>query len=159
MARVITQSLEGNVSYALALLDQFVEACPEELWSKKFGGWPVWQQVYHAVAALDFFIRPLDAAGETPPFGEKEADLDISAASAPGKPQIKTYAQKMSARVDDYVAGLDDALLAQSHAGLADRLAMPATHANALCLIAAHTLYHLGICDTALREQGLPGVF
>ena len=41
MARVITQSLEGNVSYALALLDQFVEACPEELWSKQFGGWPV----------------------------------------------------------------------------------------------------------------------
>lgn len=159
MAEIITQSLEGNIKHALSLLDKFVEVCPENLWAQKFGGWPVWQQVYHALTALDFFIRPLDAPEEAPPFGEKEAGLDAEAANPAGKLQIKAYAEKMYQRVDAYIAGLDDAALAQSHAGLAARLGMPATHANALCLITAHTLYHLGICDAALRERGLAGVF
>ena len=159
MAGIIVQSLEGNIRHAFSLLDKFVEVCPEDLWAQKFGGWPVWQQVYHALTALDFFIRPLDAPEEALPFGEKEAGLDISAANAVSKAQLKAYAEKMYQRVDAYIASLDDAALAQSHAGLAARLGMPSTHANALCLIAAHTLYHLGGCDAALRERGLAGVF
>lgn len=159
MAGIIVQSLEGNIRHAFNLLDKFVEVCPEDLWAQKFGGWPVWQQVYHALSALDFFIRPLDAPEEAPPFGEKEAGLDISAAAAAGKAQLKAYAQKMYQQADAYIASLDDAALAQSHTGLAARLGMPSTHADALCLMAAHTLYHLGGCDAALRERGLPGVF
>ena len=159
MAGTITQSLEGNVQHAFSLLDKFVEVCPEDLWAQKFGGWPVWQQVYHALAAIDFFIRPLDAPEETPPFGDKEASLDANAANTVGKAQLKAYAEKMYQQAAAYIASLDDAALAQNHAGLAAHIGMPATHASALCLMTAHTLYHVGSCDAALRERGLPGVF
>ena len=159
MAGIIVQSLEGNVQHAFSLLDKFIEVCPEDLWAQKFGGWPVWQQIYHALTAIDFFIRPLDAPEEAPPFGEKEASLDASAANTIGKIQLKAYAEKMYQQAAAYIASLDDAAMAQNNAGLAARIGMPSTHANALCLIAAHTLYHLGSCDAALRERGLAGVF
>ena len=35
MARVITQSLEGNIKHAFGLLDKFMEVCPDDIWAKK----------------------------------------------------------------------------------------------------------------------------
>ena len=159
MSAIITQSLDGNIKHVFGLLDKFMEVCPEDIWAKKFGGWPVWQQIYHALSAVDFFLRTLDAPEETPLFGGEEANLSVSAKITAGKNELLAYAAKAQERVNAYVAGLDDETLAQSNAGLTARLGMPVTHAGTLSLIAAHTLYHLGSCDAALREHGIPGVF
>lgn len=159
MTSIITQNLEGNIKHVYGLLNKFMDVCPDDIWAKKFGGWPVWQQVYHALAAVDFFIRPLEAPEETPLFGGEEASLSVCAKTTAGKDQLKAYAAKAEERINSYIAGLDDTKLAQSNAGLTARMGMPATHAGTLSLIAAHTLYHLGSCDAALRERGIPGVF
>lgn len=159
MAKIITQSLDGNIKHTFGLLDKFMEVCPDDIWAKKFGGWPVWQQVYHALAAVDFFIRNLDAPAEAALFGEEESNLSVSAKATAGKAELKAMSADVQRRIDEYVASLDDEKLAQNSAGLSDRLGMPTTHAGALSLVAAHTLYHLGSCDAALREQGLSGVF
>lgn len=159
MAGDITQSLAGNIQFALSLLNKFIDVCPDEIWAEKFGGWPVWQQAYHAVSTLDFFCAPLGAPAADSPFGAAEAHLAAIGAAAPGKAEFKAYAEAAQQRAFAYIAGLDDAALAQSNTGLAQRMGMAATHANTLALITAHTLYHLGGCDAALREHGLPGVF
>ena len=33
-----------------------MDTCPENIWEETNGGWPVWQQVAHAVAVLNFLI-------------------------------------------------------------------------------------------------------
>lgn len=159
MSKVITQSLAGNVQHAFALVNQFIKVCPEEIWGKKFGGWPVWQQLYHPFASIDFFLRPAGAAEEPPLFQSGVAELKTTLPEAPAKVLIEEFFAKVQKRVDDYIAGLDDAALAQKNEGLSQRFNRDVTHAGTVALIASHTMYHLGSCDAALREHDLPGVF
>ena len=159
MSKVITESLAGGVQHAFALSNQFVDVCPEEVWGKTFGKWPVWQQLFHAYAAVDFFLRSADASPETSIFPDGVGDLKTTMDDAPAKLIIKDYFAQAQKRVNDYIATLDDAKLAQKHEGLSARFGRDVTHAANVALIASHTMYHLGCCDAALRESGLPGVF
>ncbi len=159
MSRVVVQSLEGTVNYAFSLMNKFVEVCPDEIWAKKCGGWPVWQQVYHSFAAIDFFLRLPDDAPEAPPYAEEVGNLDAPAKDTVSKAQLKPYIGNAQARVKNYISSLGDAELAEAHPGLSQRMGATTTHAGTVALIAAHTMYHLGSCDAALREHGLPGVF
>jgi uncharacterized damage-inducible protein DinB len=159
MSRIITQSLEGNIMRAFSLANEFVKVCPEDIWGMKFGGWPVWQQIFHPFASLDFFLRAADEHPESPLFEPGVAELKKTLLEPPAKLLIKEYVEKAQERVREYIAGLDDTALAAKHEGLSARFGRDMTQASALGLIAAHTMYHLGACDAALREQGLPGVF
>lgn len=159
MSRVIVQSLEGNVLHAFALAEEFLRVCPDNIRDKKFGGWPLWQQLFHPFASLDFFLRP-DGAAEAPsPFAPGVAELKETPAEAPQKALLEDYMGKTRAMVKEYIAALDDAALAKKNEGLSRRMGRDISHAGTIALIASHTMYHLGSCDAALREHGLPGVF
>ena len=159
MSKIVTQSLEGGILHAFGLTNEFLKVCPDAVWGQKFGGWPVWQQMFHAYTAIDFFLRPKDAAPEAPLFGDGVGDLKQAAKETPAKAAVQDYIEKAQAKVRDYIAGLDDAALGNSHAGLSARFGREVTHAATLALIGSHTMYHLGSCDAALRENGMPGVF
>ena len=159
MSKAITQSLEGNILHAFGLVNQFLEVCPDDVWGKKFGGWPVWQQLFHPFASVDFFLRAADAAEELPLFEPGVAELKESPLLPPAKLLVKEYIEKAQARVKEYAAGLDDDSLSRKNEGLSARMGHDMSHAATLGMIASHTMYHLGSCDAALREQGIPGVF
>lgn len=159
MSKAITQSLEGGIMHSFALVNEFIKVCPEKVWGQKFGGWPVWQQLYHAFTAVDFFLRPADAPAEKNPFDDAFGDLKQSAPEAPAKELVKDYVEKAQAKVREYIAGLDDAALSAKNEGISARMGRDMNHAGTLALIASHTMYHLGSCDAALRENGMPGVF
>lgn len=159
MSDCIVKSLNGNLQFAFSLVDKFLSSCPDEVWSKKFGGWPVWQQLYHPFASVDFFLRPPEAPAEPPLFEEGVAELKVSPAQAPDKRTLGEFIAKAQARVTLYAATLDDAALPQRNEGPSVRMGREMTHAAVLDLIGAHIMYHLGACDAALREHGLPGVF
>ncbi|MDL2290755.1 DinB family protein [Desulfovibrio sp. OttesenSCG-928-F20] len=159
MSRTITQSLEGGITHAFALSEEFLRVCPENIRDKKFGGWPVWQQLFHPFASIDFFLRPAGAPEAASPFAPGVAELKQSPEQAPAKLVLEEYISACQALVKEYVASLDDAALAQKNEGLSQRIGRDMTHAATLALIASHTMYHLGCCDAALREHGLPGVF
>lgn len=159
MSKVITQSLSDNIMHAFTLVNEFLKVCPEAVWGKTFGGWPVWQQLFHAFAFVDVFLRAADAEPELPLFEPGVAELKDSPLEPPAKLLIKEYIEKAQERVRLYAANLDDASLAGKNEGLGLRFGRDMTHAATLALIASHTMYHLGGCDAALREEGLPGVF
>ena len=159
MTKILVASLEGGIRHAFGLSDDFLKHCPDAVWGKKFGGWPVWQQFFHAFSALDFFLRGATDESEAPLFAPGVSELKHSLPTPPAKAQIKDYVEKAQTRTLRYVAGLDDAALAEKNEGLSARMGRDMTHAATLALIASHTMYHLGACDAALREQGLPGVF
>lgn len=159
MSRVITESLAGGVQHAFALSNKFVDICPEEIWGKTFGRWPVWQQLFHAHTVIDFFLRPADAAPEAPLFPDGVGELKITMDDVPAKLIVKDYFARMQKRVTDYMADLDDVKLTLKHEGVSARFGRDVTHAALVALIASHLMYHLGSCDAALREAGLSGVF
>lgn len=159
MATIITESLHGGILHAFGLATEFIRVCPDEVWGKKFGGWPVWQQLFHPFASVDFFLRPAGAAEEAPLFQPGVAELRESTLEPPAKALILEYIEKAQARVNQFVGALDDASLAAGNEGLTSRFNRTVTNAGTLALIASHTMYHLGGCDAALREHGVPGVF
>ena len=83
----------------------------------------------------------------------------ISTAPAPDKALVKALAEKAKAATDTYVTGLDDTALPKPNKHVSSALGRPVSHVATLGMLASHTLYHVGSCDAALRDHGLPGVF
>ncbi|MDR3175785.1 MAG: DinB family protein [Desulfovibrio sp.] len=159
MSNTIVAGLQGNLQHAFSLLDAYIDACPDKIWGEKFGGWPVWQQYYHAFAVIPFFLRGPDEPEEVFPFAPLVGVLKETPDITPDKGTIKAFADKMRDRALAYASGLDDAALSRKNEGLSKRFGRDMTHAGTLALIGSHLQYHLGSCDAALRENGIPGVF
>jgi hypothetical protein len=159
MSNAIVQSLNGNLQFTFSLVDKFLESCPDDIWKAKFGGWPVWQQIYHAFTSVDFFLRPPEAPMEATPCDPDANSLKSSPAQAPDTGDLRDFIVKAQARVALYASTLDDDALALKNDGPSARMGREMSHAAVLSLINAHIMYHLGACDAALRERGLPGVF
>jgi hypothetical protein len=159
MSSLIVNSLNGQLQFTFSLVNKFLETCPDAVWNKTFGGWPVWQQIYHAFTAVDFFLRPPEAPAEASLCEAGVSELKHSPAEAPNKSDLCDFIAKAQARVMLYAATLNDELLSVKSDGPSARMGKEMTHAAILGLINAHTMYHLGSCDAALRQNGLPGVF
>jgi hypothetical protein len=150
----------ASFAFACGLLERYLEICPDTVWNEKSGGWPVWQQFYHAVSAFTFFVSPEGAPPAPLSFSPQVTQL-LDVAEGPGMSKAdagELLASRKSA-VKAYIDGLTDADLPEKHVGLSARMGNDTTHAQVLGLLAAHTLYHLGSCDAALRNHGLEGAF
>jgi hypothetical protein len=159
MSRAIVDAQRGNFEFAFSLMLQFIDACPDAVWSKKFGGWPIWQQVYHALNAVDFFIsapgtEPADALA-TPEVASLSAQGDKPVAKA----AMKAFAARVKAAADGYMDALTDAGMLAKAEGATLRMKRDTPHAGVMALMVGHLFYHLGGCDAALRENGMKGVF
>jgi hypothetical protein len=159
MSNAIVCSQQGNFEFAFSLTMQFIDVCPEAIWKEKFGGWPVWQQLYHGISATDFFIRALDGRA-VPDLCPAGASLHSAAdCPAPAKADVREFAAKIKQAADDWIASLNDAALPKKHEGASSRMGRDCTNAGIMVLLTGHLLYHLGSCDAALRQHGLKGVF
>jgi len=159
MSRAIVENQRGSFDFAFSLLQQYMEVCPDEIWNKKFGGWPVWQQVYHALNAVDFFIA---APGAEPVKGLVPAEvgsLKVQGEKPVSRDEMKEFAKLVKSAADGYMNALNDADMTKISEGATARMGRETRHATVMALMIGHILYHLGSCDAALREQGLKGVF
>ena len=162
MSRAIVTSLQGSFAHSFSLLQKFIEVCPEDVWQKKFGGWPVWQQVYHSLACIDFFVMELEGQALKGLFGPglgNVGNFEHTPDTGPSKAAMLEYAVLAKGKADAYIAALSDAELPKKNEGFSTRISMDMTHASTLSILGGHILYHLGSCDAALREQGFKGVF
>lgn len=160
MSRAIVAALEAPYKRAWSLMAQFIDVCPDEIWAETNGGWPVWQQVAHAVAVLNFFV--LEKDDDT--FVSAPAELDVlmlkkQGQQVVGKEAMKAYGTAVMAAVDARVAGLADADLTSIQERLSKKIGRELSYGSMMVMLASHTTYHLGSCDAALRDHGLPGVF
>ncbi|MDR2076243.1 MAG: DinB family protein [Desulfovibrio sp.] len=161
MSTAAVESLKAAFLRSWGLTGTFITVCPDHLWTRKFGGWPVWQSVYHSLMSVHFFVRQEGAAApeglyspQVTSLGEAYAGPDV-----PSRQDLQTLHASMETVVRAYLDGLTDADLAKPHEGLSARTKMAWTHASACAMLVGHGLYHLGTCDAALREEGLKGVF
>ena len=159
MSTKIINAQYDHFCFAYALLCKFVEECPDTIWGETFGGWPVWQQLYHSLHAIGLFSLKTDDAPLEGLFEPEVARLGPAPATPPSKSEMMTFAGAAKAKADAYFKSLSDGVLATKNAVLAARMGRDLTHAGTVVLLSAHTLYHLGSCDAALRQHGLKGVF
>ena len=160
MSRAIVAELEGPYQRAFALLAQFIDVCPENVWAETNGGWPVWQQVAHAVAVLNFFVLEKDDDAFVP----APAELGVLMLREQGqqlvsKEAMKAYGAAVKAAVDARVARLADADLTSIQERVSKKIGRELSYGAVMVMLASHTMYHLGSCDAALRDHGLPSVF
>ena len=160
MSRAIVAELENPYQRAWSLMCQFMDVCPDEIWAETNGGWPVWQQVAHTVAVLNFFI--LENDDDT--FVPAPAELGVlmlkeQGQQVVGKESMKAYGAAVKAAVDARVARLTDADLTRIQERVSKKIGRELSYGAVMVMLASHTMYHLGSCDAALRNHGLPGVF
>lgn len=161
MSHAIVSALKAPIDQSFGMLSQYIDVCPENIWVETSGGWPVWQQVYHAVNAVAFFTTAADAEPAPSLVEDKYCGLQECAPPtiAITREDMKAALAQSLQDIEALVAGLDDNDLTERNEGVYQRIGMEMTMAGTLVLLASHTLYHLGSCDAALRNHGIPGVF
>ena len=160
MSREIVTALDVPFQRAWGLLAQFMDVCPDNIWAETNGGWPVWQQVAHAIAVLNFFILENDSDTFLPAPDEigvlmlREQGRHLVSRTA-----MKAYGDDVKGAVDARIAALTDADLTKLQERVSKKIGRDLSYAAMMVMLASHTTYHLGSCDAALRDHGLPGVF
>ena len=158
MSRDIVMAVQVPFQNAFALLERYIDVCPDDIWNEKNGGWPVWQQLYHALTAIDFFVGQVGTPSDWP-FDQATGSLTVVSEQHLSREAAKKLAGEAKARADAYVAGLADADLAAREPRLSAVFGSDVTHGAIVGMLVSHTLYHVGSCDAALRDHGLKGVF
>ena len=160
MSQAIVQNLKNPLDRVSGMLEQFLEVCPDNVWNKTFAAWPVWRQWYHVFGSIDFFTQqeggPATPAPLPPDAGHLTAEYTGPALT---KDQAKTFLAAAQKTADAYFAGLTDATLTAKNQGMSGRMNSDISNAETASMLAGHAFYHLGACDAALREHGMPGVF
>jgi len=160
MSRQIVTELAANFDRVHGFYLQFLDECPDGLWTKKFGAWPLWQHIVHVYGCVDYFV--LQEGQEPTPYPcavENLLTFGFKAGEAVGKSAMRVYALTMKAKADAYINGLSDAMLGESNAGYTARKKEARTHALTMSVLAGHAYYHFGTLDTALREHGSKGIY
>ena len=160
MSRSIITELAANFDRSHGFYLQFIDECPEALWGKKFGGWPLWQQLVHVYGCIDFFV--LQEGQQPTPYPCKAVNIgtfDFPEGEMTDKETMRAYAQTMKAKADAYINGLNDAMLGELNAGFTSRKKEVRTHAMTMSILASHAYYHFGTLDADLREHGFKGIY
>lgn len=159
MSRDIINAIQAPYRHSWSLLTQFMDVCPENIWNETRGGWPVWQQIAHTIAALNFFTLGENEAPLPAPCDQATLMLKMQGSCAVSKDAMRDYAEAVRLCVDGWLEGISDADLVRVHTVLSKKVGRDVTYGAAVAMLASHTCYHIGSCDAALRDNGLPGVF
>lgn len=155
MADQYVKQYQQAMEFSLTLYGKFLEICPDEIWTKKFGGWPICQQCYHALWAAGMMMSSINGHQIVEP--EPRFSLDSSNKAMPAKKDAKGLLEGIKAAFSQLLGELENEALLQADKPLSKRLGRPVTNGEALELIVCHMQYHLGGCDAALRENNLEG--
>ena len=133
---------------------QFPAHCPGELWHVKKSGFVFWQQLLHALEGVAYWLR-LEGDGYSPAFPRLRVypELDREAVDQLSKQQLLDYQQKVRAGAENYFARLTEPLLLEK-----SLLDPELSNLDIILLQIRHLQYHVGHCNSILREAGLPAV-
>ena len=101
MSRDIINAVQAPYRHSWSLLTQFIDVCPEKIWNETRGGWPVWQQIAHALAVLNFFTLGENDAPASAPCDMATLMLKVQGPCAIGKDASGRITNKLVGKVFD----------------------------------------------------------
>lgn len=158
MSKAFVEVARFGTDRAIQFFDKFWVICPENIWRKKAGGWPVGQQFYHSLWATSMFIFSMGGEkidNPDPQAGQLGEDRDY----CPSKEDAKKFFNGISLAINQLLDKLDDEDLLKNNPGLSKMLGQDVNNAECFNMMVSHMLYHLGSCDAALRNEGLEGAW
>lgn len=156
MSRLITEALRNQFDSTFHMVDILVKVCPPEVWTESFNSVPFWQQVFHYVYYIDFWMREkydnsewrsmiFDDAYTTDLYADSYDGLFIS------QDDMHKYLDAIHAKVRRIFDALDDALLNISVYKNDPRH----TYVDVIVGQIRHIMYNVGYLNGILRELGM----
>ena len=150
MDRTVSR-LKLHLDLSLRMLLNGIDACPDDLWAEKAGGFPFFQQILHALTGLRYWARP-EGLGFEELFPERKLypELDGVPEGLASKEELRSYGVSVAGQVDSLFEGkADEWLFSPCH------IHPKINNFDVLQGQIRHLQYHSGHCDAALRERGL----
>lgn len=136
-----------------------IEVCPDSLWESKIGNWYFWQEVVHSFYCAQIYALPMAEALNDFGLSPKELLLLEGVAHPKSKDEVREIAGIASISAESFFVGIRQADLLLPHPHMNRLLGGDKTNLDALIGLVRHYTYHLGTCDTVLRNHGLAGVY
>ena len=151
MTKDTTNIMEQTISRQLALVEADITNCPDNLWDEKCGGDPYWEQLYHTLCGIYFTLNFPDDPAPTLPLSGDAGRLNGANISEPhGKEVVLKFLEDTKKYLSSYFKRLDDSMLYAEKEFYGQKLPLLAI----LAMASGHIMYHVGVCDAALREKG-----
>ena len=135
------------------MLQESIESCPGQIWTKGLGGAAFWHQAYHTIFFLDFYLHKREADFTPAPIHRE--NLPYLSAAPSGEPYSKTtlleYLQQVRQRAQLLLAELtEDDLTAPSPVPW---YTIP--RGEFLLNNLRHAQHHIGQLNMILRAHGV----
>jgi hypothetical protein len=139
---------------SFSMLEKLIEQCPEEIWGIKAGGFVYWQQLLHALAGTNFWMR-LPGEEFSEPFAERKVypELDKEPEGIVTREEMLEYKDTVKSICESFFEGKEDAYLTKSSC-IYDKI----TNLDLVFMQIRHIQYHVGHCNSILRERSLEAV-
>lgn len=157
MNRIITETLRNQFDSTFHMARVLVEICPEKIWATSYNGVPFWQQVFHYVYFIDYWMREkfddnewrtmiFDDTYTTDLYADSYEGLFISQA------KMLEYLDVIHSKTTYLFDNLNDEKLGTS---VFDNDPLY-TYADVIIGQIRHIMYNIGYLNGILRELGLP---
>jgi hypothetical protein len=158
MASVMSDALLKIADDYFGVLDQFLGACPEDLWAEKFANWPIWQYFWHVMWINDRFLP--GPAAPNPAGATDDSAIFKSQGSAPiPKAEAVKYWAAQKPKTVAFINSLADQDLLARNEYVFKLINVDWSNVVSVIKLHSHAFYHLGTFDAALRNRGLAGIY
>ena len=157
MKRLITEALRNQFDSAFHMARLLVKVCPEKIWATSYNEVPFWQQVFHYVYFIDFWMREryddcewrtmiFDNVYTTDLFADSYEGLFIS------QDKMLEYLDVIQMKTTNMFHNLNDEKLSSSIFNNDPQY----TYTDVIVGQIRHIMYNVGYINGILRELGLP---
>lgn len=152
---MIMKEIKGRFMGNIDMLEADVKNCPDKVWTMKSGGDYFWQQILHALMSLEMFLVIPESSEQIPAM---TTSIDPSAISlregepksTPTKDEILDIVKQSRDFVNKFFEKVDSSMLDKKVPFFNQEQSL----SFMLLLGSGHIMYHQGICDALLRDNG-----
>jgi uncharacterized damage-inducible protein DinB len=143
------ESAKRHFDLSFAMLDQVIAISPDELWEAKRGGIVYWQQLFHTLTGIYYWMRPSGDRFEEPFAGRGlYPELEQDPESHLSRAELLEFLENVKTVVRRFFDQNDDAWLYEKSA-----VNPKIKNIDIIYMQIRHIQYHVGHCEAILREN------
>jgi len=155
----IVEIMRRNYDSSLVMLEEIIEKCPNDLWIEIHGKFPFWQQLFHVIESIDYWIREdyqliyddtikkswSSSKNVTPYLDSKQLKFEEYLT----KNEIFEYYYIVKNKSKEFFDSLEDSKINLAIAENNENF----TYLDIISMQLRHIMYHVGHCICILRDN------